>query len=279
MRALTGLFAAIAFALAPVAYAGAPRSSPRPKPRDPRAALVAPVSVPEPMPVPVRASIRPAIRVYYHARIRPKPRNPRLARIAAAVEMRRLVRRRSAIRAQVQVPVVSGAEVEIYGLASTVPVFTSPRPRMRPRSLMTRLRQRKISFIPVPLGNITEVRAVCGDPLIRGRVLAPIRGRLPGCGVARPVRVSAIAGVSLSQASIMDCRTARTLHGWIVNPLKPALSGRGGGVRTLSIASQYACRTRNNQPGAKISEHGKGRAIDISAFNLSDGSRITVKDG
>jgi hypothetical protein len=30
--------------------------------------------------------------------------------------------------------------------------------------------------------------------------------------------------------------------------------------------------------GAKISEHGKGRAIDISAFVLSDGKVLTVAE-
>ena len=32
-------------------------------------------------------------------------------------------------------------------------------------------------------------------------------------------------------------------------------------------------------PGARISEHGKGRAIDISGFRLQDGTLITLRNG
>ena len=35
----------------------------------------------------------------------------------------------------------------------------------------------------------------------------------------------------------------------------------------------------NGQPGARISEHAFGNALDIAAFVLADGRRVTVKDG
>jgi len=38
----------------------------------------------------------------------------------------------------------------------------------------------------------------------------------------------------------------------------------------------YSCRPRNNQRGAKISEHGRGRAIDIGAFTLKNGVSFSV---
>lgn len=54
---------------------------------------------------------------------------------------------------------------------------------------------------------------------------------------------------------------------------------RGGGVAELRVAAHYICRPINNRPGASISEHGKGRAIDIAAIALRDGSTITVLEG
>ena len=42
--------------------------------------------------------------------------------------------------------------------------------------------------------------SVCGDPAIRGETMAPITARVKGCGVAEPVRVTAIAGVRLQPA-------------------------------------------------------------------------------
>lgn len=68
-------------------------------------------------------------------------------------------------------------------------------------------------------------------------------------------------------------------HRWIEEGAKPALEGKGGGLAALQVAAHYACRTRNNQPGGRISEHGRGRAIDISAFVLQNGQRITVLHG
>jgi hypothetical protein len=47
----------------------------------------------------------------------------------------------------------------------------------------------------------------------------------------------------------------------------------------LRAAPHCPCRTRNNKRGAKISEHGKGKAIDISGFTLDTGRTITVAGG
>ncbi len=38
-------------------------------------------------------------------------------------------------------------------------------------------------------------------------------------------------------------------------------------------------RSRNNRPGERISEHGRGRAIDISAIVLANGVAISVLKG
>ena len=42
------------------------------------------------------------------------------------------------------------------------------------------------------------------------------------------------------------------------------------------MAASYACRGRNNARGAKMSEHGFGNAIDISAFTLESGRKVSV---
>lgn len=121
--------------------------------------------------------------------------------------------------------------------------------------------------------------ALCGDPTLAGAPLPEIPGRLPGCGVEAPVRITRAAGIALSQPATLDCRTARTLSAWLRDAVQPAIGSRGGGIAGIEVAAHYACRTRNNRPGAKISEHGRGRAIDISAFRLADGTRITVLAG
>jgi len=146
----------------------------------------------------------------------------------------------------------------------------SLRPLFRPARVEKNARQKK---------RILRKGAVCGDLAIQGEEIGRVKARLKGCGVERAVRVRSVSGVSLSQTSVMDCRTADALKKWLDRTAKPALSRTGGGLTGLKVAAHYACRTRNNKKGAKISEHGKGRAIDISAFRLRNGSEITVLHG
>ncbi|NJS40402.1 MAG: extensin family protein, partial [Rhodobacteraceae bacterium] len=117
--------------------------------------------------------------------------------------------------------------------------------------------------------------AVCGVPAIKGEVIAPIQSKVGGCGVEDPVRVTSISGVRLSQAATVDCSIATALNTWVSDVAQPAFDGK---LAELQIAAHYICRSRNNVKGAKISEHGKGRAIDISGFILTDGRLLTVSD-
>ena len=121
--------------------------------------------------------------------------------------------------------------------------------------------------------------SICGDIDIQGSAIGGVPGRIRGCGIPDAVRVREVAGISLSQESTIDCGTAKALKTWVERSAKPELRSFGGGLKRLRVAAHYACRTRNNQPGAKISEHGKGRAIDISGFILNDGSEISVLRG
>ncbi|MCK0151824.1 extensin family protein [Marivita sp. S6314] len=121
--------------------------------------------------------------------------------------------------------------------------------------------------------------AVCSDPDIQGETVGIVPGRISGCGVQNAVRVRSVSGIALSQKAVMDCSTAKALKRWVNQGMKPAVGSFGGGVRQIKVAAHYACRTRNNQPGARISEHGKGRAIDISGFTLKDGRKITLLQG
>ncbi|MGJ8617589.1 MAG: extensin-like domain-containing protein [Sulfitobacter sp.] len=146
-------------------------------------------------------------------------------------------------------------------------------------SLRPLFRSRKVEKQARAQRQLLAKGAVCGDPAIQGEAIGRVKGRLRGCGVESAVRVRSVSGVTLSQTSVMDCVTANALKSWINKSAKPALSRKGGGLKGLRVAAHYACRTRNNQKGAKISEHGRGRAIDISAFRLNDGTEVSVLKG
>jgi len=152
---------------------------------------------------------------------------------------------------------------------SAAAVVVSARPEERPERIVAAARRRQLE---------RERGAVCGDLDIQGEVIAPVAGR-GGCGVAEPVRVRVVAGVRLSTRSVMDCTTARALKTWIEQGARPAVGGEGGGIASLRVVAHYACRTRNNQPGARLSEHARGRAIDIAGIGLRDGTEISVLRG
>ncbi|MBL9049618.1 MAG: extensin family protein [Tabrizicola sp.] len=117
--------------------------------------------------------------------------------------------------------------------------------------------------------------SVCGVAAIKGEEISRIKSKVQGCGVEDPVAITSVAGVRLSQTATVDCSIAKALNSWVDEVAQPAFDGR---LVELQIAAHYICRSRNNVRGAKISEHGKGRAIDISAFILSNGTVLTVKE-
>ncbi|SFA99653.1 Uncharacterized conserved protein [Poseidonocella pacifica] len=143
-------------------------------------------------------------------------------------------------------------------------------PQLRPRELMQKFMARR---------EAAKRGSVCGDAEIQGVALGPMAGRIAGCGIDQAVRVRSVRGVSLSTEAVMDCRTAKALKTWIVRGAEPTIGSTGGGLAGLRVYAHYACRTRNNKPGGKISEHGRGRAIDIGGFILRDGREISVLDG
>ena len=118
--------------------------------------------------------------------------------------------------------------------------------------------------------------SVCGDPAIRGEDIARITSKVRGCGVEEPVRVTSIDGIRLNSPATIDCNTATALRTWIDQGLRPAFRGRE--IVELRIAASYICRPRNNIKGNRISEHGRGKAVDVAGVVFSDGTLITVSD-
>lgn len=101
-----------------------------------------------------------------------------------------------------------------------------------------------------------------------------------GCFVHNAYRVSGLAGVSFNQSVTFNCSVANTTAQWLENTVQPAAEDAfGERVVGVDVPAGYSCRPRNNVRGAKLSEHGMGNAIDISAFTLSSGRKITVAQG
>lgn len=185
--------------------------------------------------------------------------------------------------------------VLLAGLALAEAPKTSPRPLPRPQLALQNALHLTVRPKPRPQGlapmqNLQTVAAppppppprqqpatmkgaVCGNPQIKGIALKPIKSRIKGCNVAEAVQVSSVAGVTLSPAAVINCAEAQALATWVVKGVQPAFNNT---VTRMTVADSYSCRSRNNVRGAKVSEHGAGNAIDISAFSTSTGKTYTV---
>jgi hypothetical protein len=164
---------------------------------------------------------------------------------------------------------------------STSGVLRSPRPNARPEGLPRGYTVRAVGIRtqPAPDASVGRRGALCGVSDIEGVRLTPIAGRIQGCGLAEPVRVTSVGGIPLSHPATVDCPTALALRSWVDEALVPTIGNRGGGVARIEVYASYVCRPRNNQKGARVSEHGRGRAIDIGGITLKNGSTISVLKG
>ena len=84
----------------------------------------------------------------------------------------------------------------------------------------------------------------------------------------------------MKPAATLACPIVSALDRWLADSVQPAAM-RWFGVRVVEIKqiSAYSCRGMNGNSHAHISEHAFGNALDIAAFTLADGRRVTVKDG
>ena len=103
---------------------------------------------------------------------------------------------------------------------------------------------------------------------------------LPRLGPAQGNSVAAFGPVAVKPAATLACPIVSVLDRWLADSVQPAAM-RWFGARVVEIKqiSAYSCRGMNGNSQAHISEHAFGNALDIAAFTLADGRRITVKDG
>jgi hypothetical protein len=117
----------------------------------------------------------------------------------------------------------------------------------------------------------------------------------PGaCGLDYPLRIAALGETALASfaeesstarpvavapAATLACPLVSALDRFVSDSVQPA-ARRWFGQPVVGIKqiSAYSCRGMNDVPGARISEHAFGNALDIAAFTLADGRTITVKD-
>jgi Extensin-like protein C-terminus len=109
---------------------------------------------------------------------------------------------------------------------------------------------------------------------------APAESEPPPLGPSRGSPVASVGPVAVKPTATLACPIVSVLDRWLADSVQPAAQ-RWFGARVVEIKqiSAYSCRGMNGNANAHISEHAFGNALDIAAFTLADGRRITVKDG
>lgn len=105
---------------------------------------------------------------------------------------------------------------------------------------------------------------------------------LDGCGINAPVRLSALTlgdrRVAFNGTPQLDCPFAIQFADFVKNLLTPlGAAMMEAPLVAIDSGPGYECRARNRQTGGKLSAHGKGIAIDLSAFIFSNGRRVAVE--
>jgi hypothetical protein len=149
-----------------------------------------------------------------------------------------------------------------------------PLPRARPAAEEPKVAQ------------IHELSPIPSDCQIRLADKADIERRPtivgPGvCGGYDMVRITAVrvgdgSKVAINPPADLRCPMAQAVADFVRETIVPSFAPVR--VTTVENFDAYSCRGRNRVFGAKISEHGKGNAIDIRAIRLAGGASVEPTD-
>ena len=103
------------------------------------------------------------------------------------------------------------------------------------------------------------------------------------CEIADPVALTGLsrpqrgASIRFPGRPLLACALAERLAGFTLETLAP-LALRAFDREIIAVASGpgFECRPRNRQPGAKMSSHGNGLALDIARIDLAGSRAILV---
>lgn len=123
--------------------------------------------------------------------------------------------------------------------------------------------------------------AQCLGVLRNQNVAFTPRGTINGSGSCRVDNAVAVqrASLPLNRETVMSCQAALNFEEFNREVVQPAARRHlGSEVTRVQVFAGYSCRSVRGQAG-RLSEHARGRAIDVGAFQLADGRTITVERG
>jgi hypothetical protein len=106
----------------------------------------------------------------------------------------------------------------------------------------------------------------------------------PGaCGGSDMVEIEAVQArdggrIAIKPPALLACGMAETVAMWLREDAAPQVAALGSTLSAIENYGSYECRSRNRLPGAKLSEHAHGEALDVRALHLADGRRLVLVD-
>lgn len=87
-------------------------------------------------------------------------------------------------------------------------------------------------------------------------------------------------GTPTTNLGAMTCPLASNFAAWARHAVRPAAKlYLGAEVARIETFGTYSCRNVGGGRAGKLSQHAFGNAVDISAFILKDGRRVSVLSG
>ena len=149
------------------------------------------------------------------------------------------------------------------GLASCVNGPTMRRPSIKP------VRGLDAAALKICIGKLDRV--VARYALLEDRTFSG------GCSALGAVQLRDI-GVPVTGITAMTCPLAFAFTQWVQSDLQvPAMGEFGSAVVKVETMGTYACRPIAGTQ--RLSEHASANAVDVAAFVLADGRRISVLNG
>lgn len=113
--------------------------------------------------------------------------------------------------------------------------------------------------------------------LIRTQAVADSAGE---CPLSNVVRVRDFGPVSLNSSFLASCPLALSSALFVSQQARPLTkTWTGSELTRIEHLGSFACRNIYSRPDARRSEHATADALDISAFRLANGQRVTVLNG
>lgn len=133
-------------------------------------------------------------------------------------------------------------------------------------------------------GVVRGLPAACAAIVAKGIAdMVPSEHKQSGgaCRVPDLVKVSSFRladgrEVEMTPPAHLNCHMATEIVAWMRSDIAPAIAKLGSPLAAVKVADSYDCRPQNRQRGNRLSEHGRGNAMDVGGYVLANGRSYAV---